>query len=142
MQHIRAFQWQNEFRAQMQDRLDYSQVPYYSLLCVQRWLTVVMDLCVCAIAALLVGMAVFYTAEISQNAIGLAMVSLVTFSVTMTFLVESCVELEISLGAVARVRNFVQSSPQEEDGEIDETVPDYWPSSGGIEFRGVSASYR
>lgn len=140
--HIRAFQWQDEFRLRMQDALDYSQVPFYSLLCVQRWLTVVMDLCVCAVGALLVGMAVYYVGGTSQNAIGLAMVSLVTFNVTLTFYVESFVDLEISIGAVARVRNFCQTSPQEGDGEVDEALPDYWPSSGRIEFRGVSAWYR
>ena len=147
IQHIRAFNWQDAFRSRMQRLLDYSQVPFYSLLCVQRWLTLVMDICVCAVAAILVGLAVYHAGGTSQNAVGLAMVSLVTFSVTMSFVVQCCVELEISLGAVARIRSFCQLSPQEvlpqeDEGNAEETVAADWPSSGSIEFRSVSASYR
>lgn len=147
IQHIRAFNWQEVFRSRMQTLLDYSQVPFYSFLCVQRWLTLVMDLIVCAVATILVGLAVFHAGGTSQNAVGLVMVSLVTFSVTMSFFVESCVDLEISLGAVARIRSFCQLSPQEvspqeDDENVDETGAGGWLSSGSIEFRGVSASYR
>lgn len=101
-----------------------------------------LDVCVCVIASLLVGMAVYHIGSTTEDAVGLAMVSLVTLSVTMSMVVQSAVDLEIALGAVARVRNFCRHTPQEVDGEIDETIPDYWPPSGRIEFRGVSASYR
>ncbi|KAK3181197.1 hypothetical protein K4F52_007472 [Lecanicillium sp. MT-2017a] len=50
--------------------------------------------------------------------------------------------MEISLGAVARVKQFCEFVPQEEDSECDTDIPDHWPASGTIQFRGVSATYR
>lgn len=142
IEHIRAFKWEAAFLARMHELLNYSQMPCYTLFCVQRWLTMVMDLCVCAIASFLVGMALWYRGSTNQDAVGLAMLSLVTFSSTMTYLAETYVELEMSLGAVGRIKKFCEVAPQENDGVSDATVPDHWPSAGAIEFRNVSASYR
>ncbi|KAK3181200.1 hypothetical protein K4F52_007475 [Lecanicillium sp. MT-2017a] len=68
------------------------------------------------------------------------------FSDSLTHLVESIVDLETSLGGVARVRRFCLGTPQESDDQDETsnhaTLPDHWPSTGAIEFRGVSASYR
>lgn len=143
IQHIRAFKWQEDFTLQMQDLLDHSLIPYYSLFCVQRWLTLVLDLIVCGVATILVSLAVEYRAETSGNAVGLSMLSLITFSGSLGSLLESWVDLEVSLGAVARIKAFCLGTPQEEENSgNDDSIPDNWPATGRIEFRGVSASYR
>lgn len=55
---IRAFGWEAQFQNKNAALLDNSQRPYYLLYCVQRWLTLVLDLIVGAEAVLVVGLAV------------------------------------------------------------------------------------
>lgn len=143
IQHIRAFQWQDAYLKNMQQHIDYSQIPAYIFLCVQRWLTLVLDLCVCAVATLLVTLAVKFPDKTNENALGLAMLSIVTFSETLVLFVESFAGLELALGAVARVRNFCRDTPTEEAKDVEQVheIPDNWPAAGAIEFRDVSASY-
>jgi len=132
IQHIRAFNWQDAFRSRMQTLLDYSQVPFYSLLCVQRWLTLVMDICVCAVAAILVGLAVYHAGGTSQNAVGLAMVSLVTFSVTMSFVVH--LKTPAAPGRLAAViHSSTRASGQTSDGFL----PARTPHSGFLKRKGL-----
>lgn len=143
IQHIRAFQWQGAYMENMQQLINYSQIPAYIFLCVQRWLILVLDLCVCGVATLLVAMAVKFPDKTNENALGLAMLSIVTFSETLVLFVESFAGLELALGAVARVRNFCRDTPTEEEKDVEQVhaVPDNWPATGDIEFRDVSASY-
>lgn len=144
IQHIRAFKWQGAFMQQMQELFDHTQIPYYNLFCVQRWLTLVLDLTVTAIATMVVGLAIGYPSLTDENAVGLAMLSIVTFSDSLARLVNAWVELEISLGSIARIKAFCFGTPQEkeEDSGNSGSVPDHWPSSGRVEFRSVSASYK
>ncbi len=140
--HIRAFQWQNMYLEYVQELLDYAQIPAYTLLCVHRWLTLVLGFCVCAVATVVVSLVLKFPEKTNEHAVGLAMLSIVSLNETLDFLVHSVAGLELSLGAVARIKQFCQYAPQEEDGDCEPAVPDHWPSSGNIQFRGVSASYR
>lgn len=144
MQHIRAHQWQSNFMWQCHGLLDYSQKPYYYMFCIQRWLTLVLELSTCFIAVILVSLALFFTSSSSETAIGLAMVNLITFSQLVNDLVGSWVELESSLGAIARTREFIRTTPQEEAVEKKPAakLPDYWPTEGAIEFKNVTARYK
>ena len=54
LQHIRAFGWQSDTLTHSLKLLDYSQRPYYYLYCIQRWLTLVLDMCVLVIATTLI----------------------------------------------------------------------------------------
>jgi ABC-type multidrug transport system fused ATPase/permease subunit len=50
---IRAFGWGTNFEEQNLALLDKSQKPYYLLFCIQRWLGLVLDLMVTALAIIL-----------------------------------------------------------------------------------------
>ncbi|POR35874.1 ABC transporter, transmembrane domain, type 1 [Tolypocladium paradoxum] len=143
IQHIRAFGWHEEFLAHSLELLDYSQKPYYYMYCVQRWLTLVLDLCVLCIAVTLVAIGLNFTNTTTQGAIGLALISVIGFSEGLSLLINSWTELETSLGAIARLRSFVDETPTEQDprGEQARELPDNWPSHGKIELQGVSARY-
>lgn len=142
VQYIRAFHWQARYLNRLQEQLDYSQIPAYTLLCVRRWLILATGLCKSAVAVTVVSLALKYPEKTNEHVIGLTMLILVYFSETLTLFVESFAGMEISLGAVARVKQFCEFVPQEEDSECDTDIPDHWPASGTIQFRGVSATYR
>lgn len=70
---IQAFGWQREFIEKNHRLLNNSQRPYYLLYCIQRWLSLALDLIVTSEAVILVCMAV--TLRNSSN-VGLLGVSL------------------------------------------------------------------
>lgn len=131
----------------MQDntsRLEHSQRPEFCLLSLQRWLNIVLDLLAAAFATLIVVMAVTLPrGETTGGQVGVALNIVLVANSTLLSLVANWTDLEISLGAIARLKNLDTTTPSEdkEDG-IGLDPPDAWPSGGQIELKGVTAVYR
>lgn len=138
---IRAFGWTQDFMDDNARRLDLSQKPFYTMFCIQRWLQVVLDLFIAGMALLLVSLALKVVGSTSQGAIGLAMVNLLSFNLTLKYVIDSWTNLETSLGAIARLKWFMQSTPEEhKEAEKESPLAD-WPAQGVVEFENVTASY-
>ena len=72
---------------------------------------------------------------------GASLVSLMSVSDALRFIVITYTLLETSIGAVSRLRSFsMKVKPETREGE-DVVPPPEWPASGAIEIRDVSASY-
>lgn len=139
---IRAFGWQKTCEDELLRLLDRSQRPYYLMYCIQRWLTLVLDLIVAAEAVLVVGLALGLRSATSAGLLGVSLNSILSFNKNVKNLIEGWTELETSLGSIARVRSFEQDvTPEAKQGE-DHEPPAEWPQSGEIEFRNVSAYHR
>ncbi|OAA35102.1 ABC transporter, transmembrane domain, type 1 [Beauveria brongniartii RCEF 3172] len=141
IQHIRSFGWQDEYTKQLFKILNYSQKPYYLLFCVQRWLSLALDFTATTSAIILTYLSLFFPGTTSDNAVGLALLTLVTFSFNGSFLIRSWTNLETTLGAVARIKDFCADTPIEKDTLRGSELPENWPTTGLIDFNGVSASY-
>lgn len=141
---IRAFGWQREFVEAQLHLLDISQKPYYLMFCIQRWLAVVLDLFVVGIATILVALAVKMTGTTSGGAIGLAMVNLIGLNTSLSRVINAWTNLETSLGAIARLRDFTRDTPREDDANVQHPppLPQGWPLSGGVEINNVNATYK
>ncbi|KAK2021515.1 hypothetical protein LX32DRAFT_631562 [Colletotrichum zoysiae] len=141
---IRAFGWQQGFVKEQLRLLDISQRPYYLLFCIQRWLAVMLDLFVALIATILVAFAVKSTNTTSGGAIGLSMLSLMGLNSSLSRLISSWTNLETSLGAIARLRDFVRDTPHEDGANAQDLppVPQGWPSSGAINLKSIDARYK
>lgn len=138
---IRAFGWSPSFMDDSTRRLDTSQRPFYTMFCIQRWLHVVLDLFIAGMALLLVALALRVLGSTSQGAIGLALVNLLSFNVTLKYVIDSWTNLETSLGAIARLKWFMSATPDEHREGEDGTPPADWPSEGTVEFENVTAAY-
>lgn len=139
---IRAYGWQDKFRARSRALLDESQKPYYLLWSIQRWLSLVLDMMVGVIAVVILCLAT-QVGDSSAGSLGISLVNLLTFSQNLTNLIRAWVDLETSLGAVSRLRHFERTTPNENlAGEGDTHVPDDWPVSGEVVFQNMSASYK
>jgi ABC-type multidrug transport system fused ATPase/permease subunit len=139
---IRSFGWQDALEDKNHTLLDRSQRPFYLLYAVQRWLTLVLDLIVAAVAVLLVVLVVELRGTVSAGGIGLALLGVIQFSQNIKLLVTFWTNLETHIGSVARIRSFTQTAiPEDQPGENREPPPD-WPSTGAIEFENLSAAYR
>lgn len=138
---IRAYGWTEHYRVQNRVALDMSQRPYYMLYCIQRWLNLVLDLVVAGIAVSVVAIATSMRGSPSLNLLGIALFNVVNFSWTLQSLVTEWTGLESSIGAVSRIRSYVEDATTEDQEFECDPVPSYWPSRGDVEIRGVSASY-
>lgn len=121
--------------------VDNSQRPELLLLCLQRWLNLVLDLLAAAIATSVIAMAVAFRGNISGAQVGIALNIMLVANTTLLKLVESWTTLEISLGAVARLRTLEKMTPIEGGMVANLDPPNSWPSRGHIEFKNVTASY-
>jgi ATP-binding cassette subfamily C (CFTR/MRP) protein 1 len=70
---IRAFGWQTQMMDEMARRLDESQKPYYLMFCIQRWLALVLDLIVGALATIVVALATSLRYSTSPGLLGVSM---------------------------------------------------------------------
>lgn len=138
---IRAFGWEQRFKNISNRYLDASQQPYYLMYCIQRWLNLVLQLIIGAMAVLVVGLAVGLRNTTNAGNLGIALTTILSFNTNIQFLLTWWTTLQTSLGAISRTKNFSEQTPTED--KLEETfVPNkYWPSKGGIEFQAVSASY-
>ncbi|EED13629.1 ATP-binding cassette transporter, putative [Talaromyces stipitatus ATCC 10500] len=138
---IQAFGWQREFVEKNHRLLDNSQRPYYLLYCIQRWLSLALDLIVTSEAVILVCMAVTIRSSSSAGLLGVSLNNVLSFSNSLSSLISGWTQLEISLGSIARVKNFeTQVTPEEIGNEKNEPSPN-WPERGAISFHGVNASH-
>lgn len=139
---IRAFGWAPAFLQENHSRLNTSQKPFYMMFCIQRWLQVVLDLFVAGMALVLVAFALNFEGATTKGAIGLAMVNLIGFNQTLTLVIDQWTHLETSLGAIARLKWFMNNTPNENKEGETELPPADWPAKGEIELDHVTASYR
>ena len=140
---IRSYSWSEIYASKCLHLLDVSQKPYYLLLCIQRWLVLVLDLIVAGQTIVLVSMAVALRSSISPGFLGLALVNTMGLSHSLTNLVQHWTNLETSLGAIARIKDFSETTPVEEcpdEGSPGSLSPD-WPHTGALRVEGVSAGY-
>lgn len=138
---IRSFGWSEAFVDQNLRLLDNSQKPYYLLFCIQRWLSIVLDIMVAILAVILMVLIVELRDSVGPNYVGLALLNVMSFSSSLTWIVKQWTALETSIGAVSRLKKFTTTTPTENLQGENQSVPDHWPTQGAIDFKTVSASY-
>ncbi len=140
MVSIRAYGWTGSYTKECARLLSNCQRPYYLLLCIQRWLAVVLGLIVAALATILTALAVTLKGStVSAGFVGIALVNMMGLSQLLANLIVSWTSLETSLGAVSRIKSFSEDTPREEDPEKEPA--DEWPSRGKVIFDNWSAAY-
>lgn len=140
--HIRALNWQSQCIDQNIKNLDISQGPNYIMHAIQQWLTLVLDLLAAALAVLVIGVAIAFKASTTGGQIGIALNAILAISHTLGRLLESWTQLEITLGAIARIKTL-EETLLPEDRESENAEPSLeWPNKGSIEFQEVVAAYK
>ncbi|KAB5582239.1 putative ABC transporter [Coniochaeta sp. 2T2.1] len=142
LETIRTFGWSRAIVQENVDRVEDAQRPEYLLLSLQRWLNIVLDLIAAALATGVIVIAVVLRGQVSGAQIGVALNIMLVVNSTLLKLVQSWTTIEISLGAVARLKTLESSVPPEEDKAKEDYEPTcYWPSQGRIVFKSVTAAY-
>lgn len=109
-------------------------------MCLQRWLNIVLDLLVAGIAVGVISVSVAYKGTMTGGQIGVALNMILLVNTTLLALVTMYTNLEISLGAIARLKETVQNTPQESEPEEDQAIQG-WPSAGAVSVDNLEVSY-
>ncbi|PMD29625.1 hypothetical protein L207DRAFT_615485 [Hyaloscypha variabilis F] len=139
---IRAFGWQHALEEKNRELLDQSQKPFYLLFAVQRWLTLILDLIVAAVAVLLIVLVVTLRGKISPGFVGVALLNVILFSQSIKMLLTFWTNLETHIGSIARIRSFTTGTEVENLTFETQIPPADWPRSGAIEFKDITAEYK
>lgn len=140
---IRAFGWKEKYREKGLLATDNFRRPSYVLACVQCWLSFTSLCVIMVIAIVFMAIASQLHGQIGPSTIGTGLSAILAFGGAAQGLITYWVTLEVSLGAVGRVYDFVTTTPRENDGSYmtmrgQERI---WPSRGAVRFHNVTASY-
>ncbi|KAL4935954.1 hypothetical protein BDV06DRAFT_205947 [Aspergillus oleicola] len=141
---VRAFRWHARFNSTCLSLLNISQRPVYMLACIQHCLGFVLDLIVAAMAVIVVATVVFLRDKFEAGDVGVALIMVMTFNQTLMQLIKYWTMTETSIGAVARVKNYVATTkPEEKEKEniLSPELPPTWPANGLIQLNDVVASH-
>ncbi|KAL5086662.1 hypothetical protein Trisim1_008747 [Trichoderma cf. simile WF8] len=138
---VRAFGWQDYFRDLNRGFLSEAQKPYYLMFSIQVWLNVMLNLIVAITMILTMSLAMELRNGFSAGTLGLALTNISTISQTLSYVIQSWTEMETSVGALMRLKSFLNDTPSEHlPGE--DNVPDgEWPSKGQLTFKGLTVKY-
>ena len=138
---VRAFGWEKALGKKTEHLLDISQRPFYLLWSVQRWLQLVLDLLVAAVAVMLMILVSQLRGTIQGASVGIALLNVVLFSQHIKLVIQYWTMLETHIGAVARIKNFTTRTDRENSSRGEIELPPNWPNQGGMIFESVYASY-
>ena len=139
---IRAFGWQERMKSLAICRLNVSQQAFYTLLCLQRWLNIVIDLIVAGLAIGTIALAVMMRGSMTGGDIGVALNVVLVTNTTLLRLVESWATLETSLGAISRMKAMERDTPIEALPHETAVPGVNWPSKGGMVLEKLTAFYK
>ncbi|KAJ5756916.1 ABC transporter integral membrane type 1 [Penicillium nucicola] len=134
---IQSLHWQPQFHQQCIAKLDVTQKPFYMLFCTRQGLKLALDLLVMIFAVVLVAIFTGLKDRFSAGEIGVALNLIISISQNLNTAIESWTEMEISLGAVSRVKEFTAATPAEPSDGIESD----WLTRADIRFENVSAGY-
>ncbi|KAK3935758.1 ABC multidrug transporter [Diplogelasinospora grovesii] len=139
---IRAFAWQRHWEDRQRDALDRSQRALYMTYCTQRWLNLVLDLVVAGVGTTVMALGTQIPSDSNGGVLGVSLANIVTFSATLTYVIQGWAQLETSMGAVQRVRDFTEHTPSENKTNEDRDPPAGWTSrAASVKFDDVTAAY-
>lgn len=139
---IRASGSQEWYQREFLSLLDESQKPYYLLLCVQRWLGLVLNMMVGATAVVLMALALT-TKLSSAGSLGVALTTILVANTQLQHLISAWTQAETSVGSVARTKSFATKTPNENLPLVEhQKEPDVlWPK-GVVSARGLTFKYQ
>ncbi|KAM5342367.1 hypothetical protein ACJ41O_013333 [Fusarium nematophilum] len=138
---IRAFGWTQPYNDKVLLRLDSAQKPSYLLNCIQRWLTLVLDMVVACLTVVLVVFAVTLRDRINSSLLGIALVNMMRLGSNMKGIILYWSILETSLGAITRIRAFSSGTPSEQQPGENRQPRQEWPSEGSLEVKDLDVQY-
>ena len=102
-----------------------------------------LNLIVAAITVLLVGISFALRTRVDSGLLGIALVMMMDLGLVLSELIQNWTLLETSLGAIARIKEFSEETPNEDSNTTIQAHNELseWPTQGEIVFEGASISW-
>ncbi|KAJ5641399.1 hypothetical protein N7490_005399 [Penicillium lividum] len=139
---MRAFGWQENFQVECNKRVNNSQKPFYMLLCLQQWLSLVLNLVIAVMAVVLIVVATSMRDQFSAGSMGVALNLVLNLNQILVQAIQSWTQLETSIGAVSRVHSFQKDTPCEDRALEPAPGAREWPLQGTVVFENLTAAYQ
>ncbi|KAJ0161027.1 hypothetical protein CTA2_6912 [Colletotrichum tanaceti] len=112
--------------------------------CLQRWLSLVLDLVVAGVGVTVMALVTRLPGWTTDGgALGVSLTNIVTFSATLTYVIQGWAQLETSMGAIQRIRDFNNQTPSENKPEENGDLPPGWGlTHASVRFDRVKSAYR
>ncbi|PRW33949.1 ABC transporter isoform A [Chlorella sorokiniana] len=138
---VRAFRQQGSFEARNQSLLDHSNRAYWPAQCINRWLSVRLELLGISVVF---GTAVLVTVAAPRSAglAGLALTSSLSLTGLCNWMVRQTTELEVNMNAVERMVEYTSLEPEAAAiVEGHRPLPN-WPQQGAVDVQSLVVRYR
>lgn len=97
---------------------------------------------IAVIATGIIAIAVIMKGSTTSGQIGVALNLVLVANTTLLRLVESWANLEISLGAISRIKSLEIETPKEDKPWENMEPEASWPSSGVVDFENLTVAYK
>jgi ATP-binding cassette subfamily C (CFTR/MRP) protein 1 len=102
----------------------------------------VLDLLVAGIAVGVIVLAVLFKDSTTGGQVGVALNMVLVANATLVKLVQSWTTLEMSLGAISRLKTLEDETPMDDKSWQTLIPPEEWPSAGAVQLKNLTAGYR
>ncbi|XP_055548416.1 multidrug resistance-associated protein 1-like [Wyeomyia smithii] len=137
---IRAYNEQNRFTKESEEKVDYNQKVSYPTILANRWLSVRLEIVGSLVVLFAALFAVLARETIGPATVGLSISYALQISATLSFMVRMTAEVETNIVAVERLEEYTQL-PREAEWQKGSVSKD-WPSEGTVEFKDLQMRYR
>ncbi|KAF9026080.1 hypothetical protein BGZ52_007762 [Haplosporangium bisporale] len=138
---IRAFSEQSRFMADLLDKIDHSNRPFYFLWIANRWLSVRSDSIGGAVALSSGIFILMNPIGIDAGTAGLALTYALEFVALVNFLVREYTEIEMELNAIERITEYTEMAQEPAAIVEGHRPPAAWPTGGSIEVQDLELKY-
>jgi ABC-type multidrug transport system fused ATPase/permease subunit len=107
---------------------------------IQQWLNLSLDIVVAMVAIVIVTVAVSLGSR--SSSIGVALVQVISFNGILRQSIVSWTQMETSIAAVTRIKEFSETTASEHGGQDEHESPPGWPFQGKVIFKDASAAYQ
>ncbi|XP_058124357.1 multidrug resistance-associated protein 1 isoform X3 [Anopheles coustani] len=142
VQTIRAYNVQERFIMESDERVDSNQICYCPSIIANRWLAVRLEMVGNMIILFAALFAVLGRESMNPGLVGLSVSYALQITQTLNWLVRMTSDVETNIVAVERIKEYGETK-QEAAWELpNSTLPRDWPEHGQVEFRDFQVRYR
>ncbi|TRY74646.1 hypothetical protein TCAL_01629 [Tigriopus californicus] len=142
VQTIRAYNLQEHFIRESENRVDYNQRAGYPSIVANRWLAVRLEVVGNIIIFCSALFAVLGRESLSPGLVGLSVSYALSVTQTLNWFVRMTSEVETNIVAAERLKEYADSPTEAAWTNTAHTPEESWPNSGSIQFEDYCTRYR
>lgn len=121
--------------------IDESQKPFYALYSIQVWLNLVLGLIIAGLTTTFVVLIVELRSTLPTAFTGIALHNIAGLGSAMETTILLWTQMEMSMGAIARIKDFEETTPSENLANETQSPPQSWPQSGDVKVENLCVTY-